>query len=188
MEQIRKYLESNVHLTESDWKIFSSKFVKQRFLKKTILLKAGQVENYLSYIKKGIIRYYIPDAKKDQTFAFAFDNEFVCAYGSFLKKTPAKFSIETLTETVLWRLTYEDLQIIYNKTKVGNFIGRKASEDLYLKKCSRELSLLFDTAEERYLKIFSEEPYLIKRIPLKYIASYIGVTPQALSRIRKRIF
>ncbi|HEY0749771.1 MAG TPA: hypothetical protein VGD26_01370 [Chitinophagaceae bacterium] len=66
-------------------------------------------------------------------------------------------------------------------------IGRKASEDLFLKKSKRELSLLNDTAEERYLKLFSEQLHLIKQIPLKYIASYIGITPQALSRIRKRI-
>jgi len=58
---------------------------------------------------------------------------------------------------------------------------------MYLRKSKRELSLLSQTAEERYLSLFSDRPKLLKQIPLKYIASYIGVTPQALSRIRKRI-
>ena len=79
------------------------------------------------------------------------------------------------------------LEIIYDKTEIGNTIGRLASEDLFMKKSKRELSLLIQSAEERYLNLFTEQPELLQFIPLKYIASYIGVTPQALSRIRKRI-
>jgi len=88
---------------------------------------------------------------------------------------------------VLWQLTFEDLQEIYRATEIGNVIGRHASEDLFLKKSQRELSLLNQSAQQRYLDLFEEQPELLKNIPLKYIASYIGVTPQALSRIRKRI-
>jgi hypothetical protein len=84
-------------------------------------------------------------------------------------------------------VSYNDLQEIYRETEVGNLIGRQAGEDLFLKKSKRELSLLDDTAEQRYLNLFTEQPHLIKQIPLKYIASYIGITPQALSRIRGRI-
>ena len=79
------------------------------------------------------------------------------------------------------------MYLIYNETKVGNILGRKSAEDLFLKKSNRELSFLTQTAEQRYLNLFTEQPLLLKHIPLKYIASYIGITPQALSRIRKRI-
>jgi len=84
-------------------------------------------------------------------------------------------------------LDFGSLQEIYEKTEIGHFIGRKASEELFLKKSKREISLLKHSAEERYYRLFDERPELIQFIPLKYIASYIGVTPQALSRIRKRI-
>jgi DNA-binding MarR family transcriptional regulator len=70
---------------------------------------------------------------------------------------------------------------------MGNLFGRLAAESLFLEKSKRELSLLTNTPEQRYLNLFTEHPELIRKIPLKYIASYIGVTPQALSRIRKRI-
>ena len=73
------------------------------------------------------------------------------------------------------------------KIKIGNTLGRLSSERLFLIKSKREQSLLNETAEERYLNLFKERPNLIQQIPLKYIASYIGVTAQALSRIRKRI-
>ena len=83
--------------------------------------------------------------------------------------------------------SYKNLQEVYKKTSIGNTLGRLSSERLFLIKSKREISLLNETAEERYLKLFDERPELIKEIPLKYIASYIGVTAQALSRIRKRI-
>ena len=87
----------------------------------------------------------------------------------------------------VWSISYDDLQEVYEKSFAGNVIGRLSSERLFLIKSKREQSLLNETAEERYLKLFTERPNLIKEIPLKYVASYIGVTPQALSRIRKRI-
>ena len=188
MEQIRKYFEGITSLTDKDWLFFSSKLTRQEFPKRTLLLKAGKTENHLSFVEKGIIRFYIPKEENDLTFYFAFANEFVSGYDSFLTQTPSVYHIETLTATTLWRITYNDLQEIYQQTEVGNFIGRHAGEHVYLDTYNRELSLLSDTAEQRYLQLFTEQPRLIQEIPLKYLASYIGVTPQALSRIRKRIY
>lgn len=187
MEQIRQHFEKTFKLTDRDWDFFSSKLKKKEFSKKHLLLKKGQTENYLSYVEKGIVRFYVPKEENDLTFAFAFNNSFVSAYDSFLTRIPSAYNVETLTETILWQLTYNDLQEIYKKTEIGNTIGRQASEDLFLKKSKRELSLLNETAEQRYLNLFKEQLKLIEQVPLKYIASYIGVTPQALSRIRKRI-
>ncbi|MBJ6368538.1 Crp/Fnr family transcriptional regulator [Snuella sedimenti] len=187
MEQIREHFETNFNITHQDWQIFASKLICQKFPKKSTILKKGETERYLSFIEKGTIRFYIPNEDKDLTFGFIFKNAFVSAYDSFLTQSPCTYTVEAIEDTVLWRLTYDDLQVIYNTTKIGNVIGRKACEDLFLKKSKRELSLLNETAEVRYLNLFSERPELIKQIPLKYIASYIGVTPQALSRIRKRI-
>ncbi|MDR6736270.1 Crp/Fnr family transcriptional regulator [Sphingobacterium sp. 2149] len=187
MELIRKYFERRFELTDHDWQAFYSKLTRQNFPKKHILLKSGQIENNLSFIETGIVRFYIPKEENDLTFSFAFNNNFVSGYNSFLTRNPSTYYIETLTETTLWQLTFDDLQEIYKKTKIGNAIGRQASEELFLKKSQRELSLLNETAERRYLNLFTERPELIKEIPLKYIASYIGITPQALSRIRRRI-
>lgn len=152
-----------------------------------MLLSQGETENHLSFISKGIVRQYVPMDDGELTFGFAFSGSFISAYDSFISRTPSKYVVETISETILWRLTYDNLQSVYETSQIGDRIGRMASEDLFLKKSNRELSLLLDTAEERYLKLFTERPEVIREIPLKYIASYIGVTPQALSRIRKRI-
>jgi len=187
MEQIREYFERTVKLTDEDWLFFSSKLIRQEFPAKYVVLKEKQTELYLSYMETGIIRFFMPGEENDLTFSFAFANGFVSAYDSFLTQQPATYVVETLAPAVLWRITYNDLQEVYRKTAVGNIIGRHASEDLFLKKSKRELSLLNESAEERYLKLLQEQPELIQQIPLKYIASYIGITPQALSRIRRRI-
>lgn len=187
MNKIRNYFEKFTTLSDKDWDFFSSKLVKREFSKKSIILKVGQKENYLSFIEKGIVRFCIPKEFEDLTFSFAFAGNFMSAYDFFLTQQPSNYQIEPISETTLWSLTYEDLQQIYRETEIGNTIGRFAGEDLFLKKSKREMSLLTETAEQRYLNLFTEQPHLLQLIPLKYIASYIGITPQALSRIRRRI-
>lgn len=187
MEHIRKQFEEICSLTDDDWQSFCANLTRQEFSKGSLILKEGQKENYLSFIDRGMIRFYVPGIDNDLTFGFSFEGEFTSGYDSFLTRTDSHYSIEALTDTTLWRLTYDDLQIIYKTTSMGNVIGRVFSERLFLLKSKRELSLLSDTAEQRYLKLFEERPNLIRYIPLKYICSYIGITPQALSRIRRRI-
>ncbi len=187
MDTLKRFIDNMIPTSELGWDFFSSKFEKQTYKKKNLLLKIGETEKYLSFIKQGAVRLYIPKEDNDVTFKFSFENEFVTAYDSFLTQTPSVYQIETMTDTILYRISYQDLQEVYDKTKNGNIIGRKIAEALFIKKAKRELSLLNQTAEERYLDLFSSYPRLLKEIPLKYIASYIGITPQALSRIRRRI-
>ena len=121
------------------------------------------------------------------TFGFSFKDQFISAYDSFLTQQPSAYELQALTETTILSINYNDLQAVYNTTQIGNLIGRLTAERLFLIKSKREQNLLNLTAEERYIKLFKERPEVLKVIPLKYVSSYIGVTPQALSRIRKRV-
>lgn len=187
MIEIKRYFEKIVDISEKDWDVFSSKLVLREFKKKSVILKIGEKENYLSFIERGIIRKCIPKEFDDLTFEFGFAGNFITAYDYFLTQQPTSYQVEAITDTILWSISYDDLQIIYNCTSIGNTIGRLAAEGQFIIKAKRELSLLNQSAEERYLNLFTEQPQLLQLIPLKYIASYIGITPQALSRIRKRI-
>lgn len=189
MDNFRKYIETIADVDEKDWLVFSSRLKKRVFTKKSTFLSKGQIENNISFIEKGEVRLFIPKKleEKEITFGFSFQGEFVSAYDSFLTQTPSLYQLETLVDTVLWSISYQDLQEVYKTTKIGNTIGRFIAEKLFLLKSKREQSFLNDTPEQLYLNLFKERPNVIKQIPLKYIASYIGVTPQALSRIRKRI-
>ena len=189
LQQIKAYLDQIATISNSDWDFFTSKLQPRVIPKKAIFLKLNDIENYISFIESGVVRLYIPkeDPEKEITFGFSFKDQFISAYDSFLTQTPSAYQLQALTETSLLSITYDDVQEVYNKTQIGNLIGRLTAERLFLLKSKREQNLLNLSAEERYMKLFKERPELLKVIPLKYISSYIGVTPQALSRIRKRL-
>jgi len=189
MQQIKAYLDQIATISKEDWSFFKSKLQRRVFRKKTVFLKLNTIENHISFIETGVVRLFIPKENPDKeiTFGFSFENQFVSAYDSFLTQTPSAYELQALTETSLLSISYSDLQAVYNNTNIGNLIGRLTAERLFLLKSNREQNLLNLTAEERYVKLFKERPELLKVIPLKYIGSYIGVTAQALSRIRKRL-
>ncbi|QNL51261.1 Crp/Fnr family transcriptional regulator [Olivibacter sp. SDN3] len=186
--KIEDYFEKKTGHPSDEWGVFINKLTKKVVPKKTVLLAAGDIENYLAFIEQGSVRFYMKNAEgEENTFSFVFAGDFFSAYDSFLTRSPSTYFIETLTDTIVWQIGHVDLQDVYRNTKIGNTIGRLAAEDLFCKKIKRELSLLNETAEQRYYHLFKQRPEIIQHIPLKYIASYIGITPQALSRIRKRI-
>jgi CRP-like cAMP-binding protein len=189
LQQIKEYLDQIATISNLDWTFFTSKLQRRVIKKKSIFLKVNEIENQISFIESGIVRLFIPkdNPEKEITFGFSFKNQFISAYDSFLTQTPSLYQLQALTETTMLSLTYNDLQSVYKSTQIGNLIGRLTAEDLFLIKSKREQNLLNLTAEQRYLKLFKERPELLESIPLKYISSYIGITAQALSRIRKRL-
>lgn len=189
LQQIKAYLDKIANISLEDWEFFTSKLQPRVIPKKTIFLELNEIENHISFIESGVVRLFIPkeNPEKEITFGFSFKDEFISAYDSFLTQKPSAYQLQALTETTILSITYSDLQLVYNQTQIGNLIGRLTAERLYLLKSKREQNLLNLTAEERYMKLFKERPELLKEVPLKYISSYIGVTAQALSRIRKRL-
>lgn len=187
MIEIKKIFDQLVSMEEKDWLFFATRLQKRTFSKKSLLLQVGQTEQYLSFLEQGMVRYCIPQEEDASTFGFSFQGEFVSAYDSFLNQTPSYYQIQALAPCLVWQISYKSLQEVYQHSSVGLQIGKLMAEQLFLKKSKREQALLQHSAEERYLNLFQERPEVILQIPLKYIASYIGITPQALSRIRKRI-
>lgn len=187
MGHIKEYYERIVQLQESEWKFISSHFDRKLYAKNQIITHEGETESYLSFIETGIVRSYIPHIDAELTFHFSFAKEFICAYDSFFTQKPSECELQALTRTVVWQISFEDLRKVYVQTKVGNYLGRFVAEKLFLVKSKREISLLKHTAKERYLNLIKERPEILKFIPLKYVASYIGITPQGLSRIRRQI-
>lgn len=188
MQCMLQYLRQQVNISDEDWHIFSSCFEAKTYPAKTFYLQAGEMENYLCFVDSGVTRFYVEAANGDETtVGFGFDGWFMCVYSSFYTRTPSRYYGETITDTHVWRIHYDDLQKLFDRLPVVERIGRLATQQMLLFKSERELSLLTRTAEERYLDLLSKAPQLFRYVPLKHLASYIGITPQALSRIRKRI-
>ena len=108
------------------------------------------------------------------------------AYTSFLTQTPSDFHLTALTSCSLLYITKSDLEKLYALTTCGDVLGRIFAEKLFLYLSKRENDFMIKSPTQRYLDLFVEQPQLIQEIPQKYLASYIGITPQALSRIRAK--
>lgn len=188
MEFMKQFLLSkNIPLTDENWEIYSSKNVRKEYKKKDLILKEGEVENYLSFVEEGTARLFFIKQNKELTTRFVFKHQYLTSYDSFLQRSPSRCTVEALTDMVVWQIHFDDLQDVYNTSPVGNLIGRLTVENIYLSKSHKEFSYLSESAEERYLKLMKEQPDLFQLIPLKHIATYLGITPQGLSRIRRRI-
>jgi len=143
----------------------------------------------LGYIKKGLFRIYYYDEKamEDRNMFFFSEGQFVVSFKSFIYQYPCIYFIEALEDTELYAIKYNDLQNLYQNNAAWSNTGRLLAELFFTYAQSRMETLLFNTVEERYLKIEKEEPGMLQRIALYHIASYLGITSQSLSRIRKRL-
>lgn len=175
-------------MTDEQWAVFKEGMRIRSFEKGEIILRQGQTEAYLSMVLEGLTRHYvITDSGEDKSFDFSFQHEFNCAYASFIEQRPSRFFIEALQPTILASMPHGFLQHLYEAHPVSNKIGRIAVEQYYLWREERELSLLVDAAEDRYMRMVDKYPHYIHELPLKYLASYLNVRPESLSRIRRRI-
>ena len=182
---IRQFVERLAPFTDQDWHEFWSRMEPAEFNKNDLLLKSGKVENYLNFLVSGIARLYLSSDTKEFTLRFNFPNMFFHAYSSFFTRAPSCYSIEAITDIRLYRMPFDRLEELYKISANAGIIGRRSLEYFYLLKEQREIRLLCYTAEENYRELQKEQPELIQLIPQKYLASYLGITPQSLSRIRR---
>lgn len=160
----------------------------RRFLKKgEFLLKAGEVCNHVTFINKGLFRSYMEIDGEEVTTNFAFEGNYVTEYISFVTRQPTTEFIVAMEDGELLQVRYEDLQATYAKAQVWERFGRLIAEYILTFVSTRNKSLLFKSPEERYLALMKERPKVMERVPQQYIASYLGIQPESLSRIRKRL-
>nr|WP_199082907.1 Crp/Fnr family transcriptional regulator [Pedobacter sp. ASV19] len=156
--------------------------------KKTQLLQAGEIANTIYFIVKGTARVYYLDQKGTETTNwFLFENDLLISVYSFYSRQPSFEYLETLKDCVLIALRKEKLDMLYNQFLEFNYIGRKLTESYYIKNEMQANDLRILGAKERYLKLLKRSPQLIQQVSLGYIASYLGISQETLSRIRKQI-
>lgn len=187
-EKLINSLQSIIDLTPKEVDCVNQLFKEKLIKKGDFFLTDGQVCRQVGFIVKGLIRYYINHNGEDKTYAFGQENNFVCNYESFLSQTASSKCIQALEDCEMLVISFADLQLFYQSIRQGERFGRLVNEQVFLQ-ILRDLSSFYtDTPENRYEKFIREHPDLQQRISQYHIASYVGVKPQSLSRIRKRIF
>ncbi|WP_018614762.1 Crp/Fnr family transcriptional regulator [Segetibacter koreensis] len=187
LDNVKENLLTHVNFTDEEIVNLISKLESKLLKKNHFLLREGETGKHVAFLNKGLIRLYYVKEGKEHNSGFFRSGSWVSEYASFLHKKPSLFYIEALDETELFLLSYDNMQKLYHQGKAFERLGRLIAENLFHAYFKRNMSLILDSPEERYLTFLKENASLIELIPLKHIASYVGVEPESLSRIRKRI-
>ncbi len=162
-------------------------FQKEEISAKTVLVQEGKMAQNVYYIEKGVARAWLnSDDGKEITFQFLFEGEFISSFESLLKGDLSWYNIETIEPSIVYSIKTEELKEKFDSYKhIREFYYQYIQERLinYQKIL---LSRIKDKPEKRYQELRRQSPEIIQRIPQHYIASYLGITPVSLSRIRNR--
>jgi CRP-like cAMP-binding protein len=187
-EQIREFVSHVIDIDKEEFEIFKSLLIHKRIYKNYLLLRNGQICNYIYFINKGCLRYYYLVDGKEKTAQFFFDNDWYTDYKSFISGDPAESFVEALEDTELLCIERNNVQTLYKEVPKFERFGRIMAEYAFLGISHRTKTLTHLSAEDRYLSLIKERPKIFERVPQHYIASYLNIQPQSLSRIRKRLF
>lgn len=161
-------------------------FEKEVLLKRNEFLKvAGTIDTNIYFIKEGSLRIYIAQAQEEQIIRFGYQNDLIVSLDSFLTEQPSDFYIQAIKKTsvkvISKRTFFEFITENEDNLKLWNAI----LENLVLQQMEREKDLLIASVNERYSRVLKRSPRLFQEIPHKYIANYLRMTPETLSRLKK---
>jgi CRP-like cAMP-binding protein len=188
IQPLLEYFNRLIHLNNEEIDLVSAKFHPHLFLKKQFALQHGNICEHFCFIVRGCLRMYKVDDKGIvHILQFAIDNYWIYDVASFHKKTPSNLEIDALEDTVVLRISYDDLIDLYTKAPKFDRIFRVLLENHFMYEQERLGQLFSSTAEERYQSFLQIHPRLVNRLSQVQIAAYLGITPEFLSRIRHRL-
>ncbi len=185
--QILASIKSLVPLNQKEEKAFADILEIKNFNKKEFLLQEGQVCNKISFINYGCMRAFYNIEGVENTAQFFFGDSWYTDYASFLTGEPSFENLQALQKCEVVQLKKADLYKLYDVFPVFDRVGRVMAENAFISVLKRSQMLTNEEPEIRYMNLLEQRPELVQQIPQHYIASYLGIKPETLSRIRKRI-
>lgn len=187
LHPFRKFISNYTPLGDEDWARLERVIVRKEYGKGLVLLEQGRVCKKLYFLESGFLRYFVTRDGEDITKFFTAPPYCFTSQRSFNQNTPAQESIETLEESVVWEMSKTNAEDLLEMGSWNNFVRKLVQEvQFYTEQILVEIQN--ETAEQRYIKMMDEQNILLQKVPLKHLASYLGIAPQSLSRIRKKFF
>jgi CRP-like cAMP-binding protein len=186
-DNILPFIRHITDFSDEDLSIIMQKFEPKSFPKKTNLLTAGNTAKEVYFIISGCMRLFYEKDGEDISAYFFTENMFAGAYDSFTSQQPSRHSIETQEECGVLCISYQNLQDLFVEVPKMNEFVRKVMEERFVSLHQLFTSLILDSPEERYVNLQRTRPELINRIPQHQIATFLGMTPVSLSRIKSRV-
>ena len=180
-------IKEYISLSDADIQVIDSLFKLKEYGANQIIHQEGVICNKLWFIAKGLVRYSSNMNGEDRTFIFRNEGNFIGDIEGFMNNAPATKSIVTIEESVLYVISKSDLQIFYQKVNQGERFGRLLVEKNFAAAVNHIVSFYTESPEQRYIKLVRQSSDFIQRIPQYHIASFLGIQPQSLCRIKRRL-
>lgn len=188
MDQLKTVITSFVPMPDEEYNLILPVIERIQIKKDTNLLEQGQVCRHVYFMESGFFRMFYVDYKGNEiNCRFNKANDFVVDFASFITRKPSLYYWKAMEDSNIIALAHEEVEKLYDSTPNWSRFGRMIAEFGYLNIIDREEMLHFQTPEERYQTIAKKEPYLFQMISQNQLSSYIGIKPESLSRLRKRI-
>lgn len=186
MHNLKTDIKTTVNIADNDLRKILENFELKTYDKSTVIHPQGKTSNHLRFIEKGLIRVYtIGESGKESTIQIGIENMWVNDHYSFITQTPSKNQIEALEETSILQIQRQDLEFLYKKLPVMESFMRLKMEQSYIRLYNRIYHQMNDSAEERYLTFKNTYGHIESRVPQYIIASYLNLTPEHLSKVRR---
>ncbi len=186
LEQIKLFISLFLTLSQHEWDFLSQNLRVYHLKKGEKLQVAGTVCNEIAFCNKGVLRAYYMNGTKQVVEEFFTENNYVADYTSFLYQQEGVWNIEALSNCELILLSYEGLQKCYETFPSFQKYGRIMAEYLFIRFYLKSNSLLIESPQQRFINLAKSRPDILQRVPQYMIASYLGITPEALSRIKSK--
>ena len=186
MEQLLTHIINYAPLSAEAQNALQDAFEKKTISKNEYLLSEGQVCRQLYFLEKGALRGFYDLDGKEITHWFGFENDFVTSFHSFITGEAAVENIQFIEGSILWMISKETLNNLFNQHHEIERLVRIVYEKYYIRLEERFVNAQFKAASERYENLLLHTPHIIERVPLGYIASYLGISQETLSRIRSK--
>ncbi len=187
-ENILTSISTMIRLKKLEEDAFLSNLEFKKFKKNDLILQEGHVCKFIMYIEVGCVRYFHIRDGEEITGQFFLENNWFTDFESFISRKPSNISIQALEDCAIFIIPKEKLEKLYVDFPVFERFGRLMAEQAFLGLRQRNKISTLLTPEERYQSFLKNRPDIVQRVAQHYIASYLGLKPQSLSRIRKRIF
>ncbi len=186
MNTLKQFIERYTIIPLNEWAEISSCFEKRIIDKDELVLEAGKICKYLYFVESGLLRFYINRNGNDITKFFTEAPYFFTSQLSFNSQQPASENIQAIETCVVYQISFQQSNELF-KLKSWTDFARKITQEVQFLTEEILEQLQTETAEFRYEKMLINHPELLQKIPLKYLASYLAIAPQSLSRIRKKL-
>ena len=186
MIKIEAFIRRIIQPNAEEWEAFTQIIKIKKLKKKDLLLEEGQVCNFIAFINSGILREYSFQNDKETTVDFVSENQFTSDYQSFIMEVPSMQYLEALTDVELLILKKSDINALYDQYKIWERFGRLIIEHVFCSAEAKRKKIISTSHEEQYRNFTATYPKIVQQVPQYYIASYLDLTPEHLSRLRRK--